>query len=67
MNIKKNITDLIGAMLAIFLGYSVYYALAEGLPHIEGFTTAVLLLLILVSIRNVVEDEEEETEEKTEE
>ena len=64
MNIKKNITDLIGAMLAIFLGYSVYYALAEGLPHFEGFMTALLLVLVLVAVNR---DEEEETEEKTEE
>ena len=64
MDLKKNITDLIGAMLALFLGYSVYYAIAEGLPHIEGFTTAVLLIILIMAVNR---DEEDEEEEETEE
>ena len=64
MVLRKKITDMIGAMLAIFLGYSVYYAIAEGLPHFEGFMTALLLVMLLVAVNR---DEEEETEEETEE
>jgi len=64
MDIKNAVLKGIGAVIAIFVGYSFYYAAAESLPYFEGFTTVMVLIMILLAVNQV---EEEETEEETEE
>ena len=64
MDIKSKIMKSIGFIVAVFVGYSFYYATAESLPHFDGFLTALLLIMLLMAVN---QDEEEETEEETEE